>query len=183
MRHVSRASRRRVCPRPVAPAPLMAIHHGAMSLFLIRHAHAVSAEEDPERPLSKRGQKQIRALARFLRETHAFDCPEIWHSPLARSRQTAERLIKHLGLAAKPVEVSGLEGDDNPGATASQLKARRRPLAIVGHEPHLSALASLLVAGVAEPRRFVLKKCAALALEHQDGVWAVRWQISPEIVN
>ena len=154
-----------------------------MSLFIIRHAHAVTTEEDPERPLSSRGRKQVRALARFLGKRELFDAHEIWHSPLARSRETAEALLKHLGLRAKLREVDGLEGDDDPKVIAGRLKRRREPLALVGHEPHLGRLLSLLIAGEAEPPRFVLKKCAVVALDLEDGVWAVRWQLSPEIVG
>ena len=107
----------------------------------------------------------------------------MWHSSLARSRGTAELLVKGLGLRAKLVEVAGIEGEDDPAIIAKQLKGRRQPLAMVGHQPHLGALLSLLVAGETEPPRFVLKKCAAVALDREDGVWAVRWQVSPEIVG
>lgn len=153
-----------------------------MSIFIIRHAHAVDAEEDAARPLSKRGRKQVRQVAAFLKETDALQVGEIWHSPLARSVQTAELIKERLSLDAKLVEVKGLEGEDDPSIIAGRLKARREPLAIVGHEPHLSGLLSLLVAGAPEPRKFVLKKCAVIALDQVDGQWAVRWQIAPEIV-
>lgn len=108
---------------------------------------------------------------------------EIWHSPLARSRETAALLQKRLGLEAKLVETSGLKGEDDPAIIAARLEKRVRPLAIVGHEPQLSGLLSLLVAGAAQPPRFVLKKCAAVALEKVDDEWAVRWQISPDLLD
>jgi phosphohistidine phosphatase len=154
-----------------------------MKLFIIRHAHAVDASEDAERPLSKRGRKQVCRLARFLNKTDALPLTECWHSPLARSRETAELLSAQLGADAKLTQVDGIEGDDDPAAIVSRLKTRRTPIAIVGHEPQLSALLSLLVAGASEPRRFILKKAAIVALERVDGNWAVRWQISPEIVE
>jgi phosphohistidine phosphatase len=154
-----------------------------MHLYLVRHAHALDAEENPERPLSKRGWKQVRALAKFLRETGAFDAAEIWHSPLARSRETAEGLAERLKLAAPLQEVTGLTGEDDPRAIAERIEALEQPAAIVGHEPHLSALASLLVAGEAEPPAFVLKKCAALRLDRVEDRWAVRWLISPELLG
>lgn len=154
-----------------------------MSLLIIRHADAVDVSEDPERPLSKRGQNQVRALARLLRKRELFDAREVWHSPLARSRETAELLVKGLGLRTKLVEVDGLESDDDPEIIAGRLKHRRQPLALVGHQPHLGRLLSLLVTGEGEPSRFVLKKCAAVALDRDDGVWAVRWQVSPEMVG
>lgn len=152
-------------------------------LYVIRHAHAVTAAEDPGRPLSKRGRRQARRIASFLKQSDAIAAGEVWHSPLARSIQTATLLRDRLGLEARLVEVKGLEGEDDPTIIAGRLKSRRQPVAIVGHEPHLSALLSLLVAGAPEPRKFILKKCAVVALEHADGQWAVRWQVSPEIVK
>lgn len=154
-----------------------------MTLFLIRHAHAVEAAEDAERPLSPRGRKQVRRLAAFLAKSGALDTAEIWHSPLARSRQTAQQLVERLGLDVKLVEVDGLLGDSDPAGIAERLQTRRTPLALVGHEPHLGALASLLVFGAKTPARFVVKKCAVIALEKRTTTWAVRWQVSPEIVD
>ena len=154
-----------------------------MSLYVIRHAHALDAEEDPVRPLSKRGRKQVRALAKFLARTEGLPVAEIWHSPLARSRQTAELLAESLGLDARLVELPSLDCDEDPAILAESLRERRESLAIVGHEPHLSGLLSLLVAGAAHPPRFVVKKCAAVALARVEGVWAVRWQLSPDILG
>ena len=153
-----------------------------MDLFIIRHAHAVNAAEDPDRPLSSRGRNQIRRLARFLKKTHARPLAEVWHSPLARSRETAELLVKRLHSNAKLAQIDGIEGDDEPAILAQRLKTRRTDVAVVGHEPHLSALLSLLISGEPESAKFVLEKSAVVALERARGAWAVRWQISPEIV-
>lgn len=153
-----------------------------MQIYLIRHAHAVDATEDPKRPLSKKGQKQVKRLAKFLRKNQALATGEVWHSPLVRSRETAELLAADVGAPVKLVEVSGIEGGDDPLKIAERLKVRKTPVAVVGHEPHLSALASLLVVGATEPPRFVLKKSAVTALDRNEGGWAVRWQISPELL-
>ena len=67
-------------------------------------------------------------------------------------------------------------------SAAPAIKASSHSLAIVGHEPHLSALATLLVTGRTEPPTFVMKKCAALALEGAASHWTVRWHISPELL-
>jgi phosphohistidine phosphatase len=159
-----------------------AIDKPVMELFIVRHAHAVNAEENPERPLSSRGREQVRQLTAFLEKSGSLSCGEVWHSPLTRSRETAKLLTAGLALNARLVEVDGLEGEADPTIIVGRLQSRREPLAIVGHEPHLSALASQLVAATAEPPRFVLKKCAVLALERGDDVWRVRWHVSPEIL-
>ena len=151
-------------------------------LYLVRHAHALDAEVDPARPLSERGRKQVATLARFLQISGAFRPEEIWHSPLARARESAQLLALQLKLPAPLREMPDLQPEDDPAATARRLKVVRRPVAIFGHEPHLSGLASLLVAGAMEPTAFVFKKCTVLMLESYDGRWKVRWQISPELL-
>jgi phosphohistidine phosphatase len=153
-----------------------------MLVYLIRHAHAVDATEDAARPLSGRGREQVRSLGALLKTSGAFQPTEIWHSPLVRSRETAERLVKRLRLLVPLAQVPGLEPEDDPRATAQRIHGAPAPLAIVGHEPQLSALASLLIAGKPAPPVFVLKKCAALCLEGEGRFWMVRWMLSPEVV-
>jgi phosphohistidine phosphatase len=157
-----------------------------MRLYLIRHAHAVDAAEDAERPLSRKGREQVKRLAHFLRESEVFQPDEIWHSPLQRSQQTAKLLSRKLEVHAPLIEVEGLEPEDDPRATVLRVKNLRRVVAIVGHEPHLSALASQLVSNVPKTSAFVLRKSSVLALERDRGGrgsrWLVRWQVSPELL-
>jgi phosphohistidine phosphatase len=154
-----------------------------MQLYLIRHAHAVDTEEDPARPLSRKGRAQVIALADFLRRSERFTPREIWHSPLARSQQTAALLAERCGLDVPLTQMPDLEPEDDPRAVARRIKATTHALAVVGHEPHLSALATLLVVGKSDFPVFVMKKCAALALEGEGGHWAVRWHVSPELMT
>ena len=153
-----------------------------MHLYLIRHAHALDGDNDSARPLSPKGRKQIRRLADLLLRTGAFEAGEIWHSPLRRAHESAGLLAKRLKLGTKLKEVTGLTPDDAVDRIAAKLGDLRRPVAVVGHEPHLSALASLLVAGQAAPPRFKLKKGAMLRLDHAEEGWVVRWHISPEVI-
>lgn len=151
-------------------------------LYLVRHAHAVDAEENLARPLSKRGEQQVVALAAFLGRSGLFQPAELWHSSLVRSRQTAVLLAARLHLAAPLRLMPDLEPEDDPRAVARRIKASTHPLAIVGHEPHLSALASLLVADRMDASLFVMKKCAVLALEGAGPHWRVRWHLAPDLL-
>ncbi len=153
-----------------------------MRIYLIRHAHAVAATENADRPLSARGIEQVKALAKFLKTSGAFAPEEIWHSPLTRSRETAEWLARRFRLAVPLALKPGLEPEDDPVAMAAHLKACVQAVAVVGHEPQLSALASLLIAGRAVPVKFTMKKGAVLALEGIGPHWSVRWHVSPELL-
>ena len=154
-----------------------------MNLYLIRHAHAEDTQPDGLRCLSQRGKRQVRALATFLRHSAAFTPEEIWHSTLVRAQETAALLCLGAKLDVPLREVAGLAPEDDPRSIAHLLAQGSRSLALVGHEPHLSALASLLVAGAPEPARFAMKKGATLALEGAGRQWIVRWHISPDLLG
>lgn len=153
-----------------------------MHLYLIRHAHALDGDDDAARPLSPQGRKQVRKLGKVLRKASAFETGEIWHSPLLRAHETAGLLAKRLKGRTRLKEVAGLRPDDAVDQIAAKLNELNRPVALVGHEPHLSALASLMVVGHVVPPRFKMKKCAMLRLDRTDDGWAVRWHINPELV-
>ncbi len=154
-----------------------------MQLYLIRHAHAIDAPDDAARPLSANGRAQVQRLARVLRTSGQFSPAEIWHSPLVRAAETAKLLAHLLPVTAPRREVAGLTSGADPRLIARRLARAPGSLAIVGHEPHLSALASLLVAGAASPPIFKMKKCSVLALEGAKARWVVHWHISAELLG
>ncbi len=163
-----------------------------MLLHLVRHAHALDEAENPLRPLSPRGLAQTRRLAAFLRGNPAFRPAQLWHSPLQRSAETAALLLAELHLDAILVETPGLLPEDDPEPLARRIETHAAdiPVALVGHEPHLGALATLLVRGKPHSTSFHLKKSAVLALEASGDThkksgrprWKVRWQLSPELL-
>lgn len=154
-----------------------------MLLYLIRHAEAADTAPDFSRALTARGRHQVQLLASFLARTKAFRPAEVWHSPLVRARETAEVLVRELGIGAPLKEVAGITPEDDPHAMVQTLGRLMRPVALVGHEPYLSALASLLVAGAAQPAVFAMKKGATLALEPGGARWTVRWHIEPDLLT
>jgi phosphohistidine phosphatase len=162
-----------------------------MRIFLIRHGHALADQEDPRRPLSVAGREITRKVARFLQASSALaGVHAVWHSPLARSRETANLLVKELGLDVLLIESPGLLPEDDPAPIADRLDRADDPVMIVGHEPQLGSLATLLVRGKVKPVGFEFRKSAVLALEKTGGChknsgrarWRVRWQFSPELL-
>ena len=154
-----------------------------MLVYLVRHAQAVPEEEDPRRPLSVRGRKTVRQIATFFRSCGALQPGQVWHSPLWRARETAEILGRGLGLPRKAlVETPGLLPDDDPAEIVHQLASAGENLALVGHEPHLGALATRLMIGTGKPLIFEFKKGAVLCLESTGTGWRIRWQFSPELL-
>ena len=126
-------------------------------LYLVRHAIAAERgsewPDDTKRPLTERGISRFKEAVKGLRRLDiALD--EIFTSPLVRARQTADLLAA--GLEGKPpVKVlDGLAPGHTSSAVITQLAkvARRRRVALVGHEPELGELAAQLIgAGRALP--------------------------------
>ena len=147
-------------------------------IYLMRHADAVSGEDDPARQLSARGRAQVGAVCAALGKRSGFEPEEIWHSPLVRSRETAELLARGLGLPAPVVLKPGLEPDDNPEEIAGILGAEKRDIAVVGHEPHLGVLVGLMVDGSTNPPFFYpFPKAGVLALTRKGRRWKPEWLV------
>lgn len=150
-------------------------------LYLVRHADAADAEIDSIRELSPRGRGQLKHLAALLRRGAAFTPDAIWHSPLVRARQTAEALLVELPRKVTWQERRDLEPESDPKLIASALAEERQSIALFGHEPHMSSLATLLVTGEVAPVGFTFRKATMLALEPAGRRWCVRWQLSPDL--
>lgn len=137
-----------------------------MRLLLIRHAIAVPRGtpgiQDDDRPLTPKGEKRFREVARAL-ATIVKRPDALLTSPLPRARRTAEIAAQGFGGPA-PQDVPALAGgslsdlqaalDEYPGDAL---------LALVGHEPHLSSLLAHLVGGV--PERLTFRKGGAALVE------------------
>jgi phosphohistidine phosphatase len=147
-------------------------------IYLIRHADAVSDEENPARPLSAKGREQVAKVCGILRKRSGFKPREIWHSPLDRSRETAELLVQGLRLTAPLVLTPGLTPDDDPAKIAAVLETEAGDIAIVGHEPHLGVLSSLMVHGPERPATyFHFPKAGVLALSPDGRRWRPEWLV------
>lgn len=142
---------------------------------LIRHAHAEDGPDDAGRPLSDLGREQARQLGELLAREKDFQPAEIWHSPLLRARETAELLVAALGREVPLRLRRGLEPEGDPQITAAALRASEQPVALVGHEPHLSALAATLLHPTSRPHAIAFPKAAAMAATREGSAWRVRW--------
>ena len=113
-----------------------------MDLLLWRHAEAEDGEDDLKRPLTERGHRQAKAMAGWLLAHQPRDL-RIIASPAVRTRQTAEAL-------KLPFETNRRLA---PEACVSELVAAsgwptaKGAVLIVGHQPTLGRMASLLLAG------------------------------------
>jgi phosphohistidine phosphatase len=124
-----------------------------MNLYLMRHGIAAAldgAAVDAERPLSRKGIKRTRRIAKGMRRLGlSFDV--LLTSPLARARQTADIVAIVLGAEALVEEMPGLSPESTVEKLLSGLDRHkeRADLLLVGHEPLLSTTVSHLLGGKA----------------------------------
>ncbi|MBL8918363.1 MAG: phosphohistidine phosphatase SixA [Myxococcaceae bacterium] len=150
-----------------------------MELFLIRHAIAEDGDDDDARALTKKGGRRFDAMVALL-EALGVRFDRVLHSPKLRAVQTAERLHT---LVDGPFEVTNhLVGAPSKALLEACVGER---VALVGHEPMLSALLAWLVTGAAGGGSFELKKGAVACLEGEPrpGGMTVRWLIPPKVAR
>lgn len=157
-------------------------------IYLLRHAEAVDAQTDPLRPLSERGREQVRRLASFLQARGGIRVERVWHSPLRRAVETAELFADELDLQATRREIDGLRPDDDIRGVSRRLSGFGYPLLVVGHEPHLGRLASMLVCGNVDQELVNFKPGALLCLEREATkshtiLWRIRWFVTPGLLE
>jgi len=110
-----------------------------IEIIIMRHGHALSADEDPERGLSPAGRSDTARVARFLAEA-GVAVDRIQHSGKKRAAETAEILREK--ISGKPVveRRRGLSPTDSVEEIASELESLEENVALVGHLPHLNLL-------------------------------------------
>jgi phosphohistidine phosphatase len=163
-----------------------------MHLYIIRHAIAVDEgsseyESDAERPLTDKGQKKMRQVAKGLRSLGVeFDL--ILSSPYTRARQTAEILAAVFKKQQKILLSDNLLPMADPELLIAEINEIHPVdgLAVVGHEPYLSTLVGALIAETSK-LDFTLKKggvcyLSADDLHHHDHRATLEWLLTPGIL-
>ena len=116
----------------------------SMELLLWRHADAEDGMPDAARALTKKGMKQAKQVAHWLKPRLTGDCL-ILASPAKRAQQTADALdlpfttVPRIGLHAGVADI--IEAADWP--------RRDGTVILVGHQPTLGQVAAWLLSGQA----------------------------------
>ena len=126
-----------------------------MKLYVIRHAIAVEAgdpkyEEDSQRPLTGKGKEKIKKIAQGLWELE-IQLNLILSSPTVRTMETAAILAKRLDVKkSRIIPTEHLEATGYADQLINEINEKygdAEEIALVGHEPYLSNLVSVLLTG------------------------------------
>lgn len=150
-----------------------------IELLLWRHADAEDGIPDAGRALTKKGLKQAKQVAAWLRPRLPGGCL-VLASPARRAQQTAAALElpystdKRIGVQA---DIAGL-------IAASNWPERAGAVILVGHQPTLGRLAAYLLAG--EAADWTIKKGALWwfsgRARYGDAETILRAVVSPELL-
>jgi phosphohistidine phosphatase len=159
-----------------------------MELYLLRHAIAEPAPNPPaggdsRRRLTAEGAEKMRRAAKGMKALElAFDL--IISSPYLRAKETAEIVAEVLRHDKKPEYLASLTPEGSARDLIDELKRKhgdKKQVLLVGHEPYLSRLISLLTSGQSrtsiELKKGALCKLTAGALEY-DRCATLEWLLT-----
>ena len=158
-------------------------------IYIVRHAIAAERgdewPDDSKRPLTDVGVTRFKEVVNGLVWLEV-EIDEIFTSPLVRAKQTAMLLADGLGNKSSVKTLDALSPGHSPRQVMSELSrsAKRRRIALVGHEPGLGELAAHLVGA---PRALPFKKGGVCSIAVQ-GLASRRpgemvWFIPPKVLR
>ena len=162
-----------------------------MDVYIIRHAAAEERDagrwpDDSERPLTESGRKKFRRVARHLGEI-IEPKPFVLSSRFVRAWETAGILADEAGWP-NPKACDAMEfQNNNQVIRVLRDYAEEKAIALVGHEPQLGQLISLLLTGDEERVRLSFKKgavsCLNVPISLPPGEAVLNWIITPGLVE
>jgi phosphohistidine phosphatase len=163
-----------------------------MELYLLRHALAVlrgtsGYTDDSKRPLTPKGEKKMWRIARAMK-TLGVTFDVIVSSPFTRARQTAEIVAEVFGAEKKLSFEETLAVGGDHRELINQINTAyggMERIMLVGHEPSLSELISVLIAG--DTRASVTLKKGGLCkltvdILHYGDCATLDWLLTPKLL-
>jgi phosphohistidine phosphatase len=156
-------------------------------LYLLRHGiavpHGAPEYADDDRPLTPKGEKRVRQVARGLGRL-GIKLDRIVTSPLPRATKTAEITAGVLGLAESLEVADELRADQTAESIRDWLESREEDrLMIVGHNPSFEELVGLLTTGTARSLGELKKGGIAAFVARPEGGFALEWIATPRLLR
>ena len=154
-----------------------------MKVYLVRHGDALSEDEDPIRPLSDKGRRDVGKIAKFL-DKNGIRVDRIIHSGRTRAEQTAAILADAVGVGVTITQQDGIAPNDAIEPFANQLREWKRDIMVVGHLPFQALLVAYCVYGHASGAITAFEPGTIVCLEEVDtnGGWRIGWALTPSVL-
>lgn len=153
-----------------------------MQILLLRHGDALDHHDDYIRPLTPLGKDQATAAGNVLHVLGIIP-GKIFVSPLLRAQETARIVADLLGITDLTTTEYLTPTSDHRQLFDVLGHLRSERILLVGHEPHLSVMISLMTTGSRASRVEMRKGCLAFC-ETSDpagpGTGVLRFLLPPE---
>jgi phosphohistidine phosphatase len=150
-----------------------------MLLYLVRHGDAKRSEEDPLRPLSNNGVKEVNKIAAYA-SGKGVRVNRIFHSGKLRAEQTAQILFRHLQPEKAISDADGLAPMDDPRIWFNRISGMEEDIMLVGHLPYMSVLSDLLLSGGKGRSQLGFNTGGTACLSRDsNGKWKLEWMVNP----
>ena len=162
-----------------------------MELLIIRHAVAFARDrrrwaDDAARPLSPLGVRRSRKAASGLKEFCKVP-DRLLTSPLVRARETAKILTEVAGWPRAEIAPELKPGEGAAAVLTLLVKDTGKRIAIVGHEPDLSALLTACILKNHSALPIEMKKNAVACLSFDGraraGSAVLKWLATPRMLR
>ncbi len=161
-----------------------------MNIYLLRHAQAESSYPDSQRILSAKGRADAERLGLFLQSKETALPAVLWCSPYRRAQETAAIILNAWGHTLEQRrDEAYLEPDMNPASVAQELLELERDVLVVGHNPNITILASLLLSAELGRTRINFNTCNMACLTvspilnfGEVGPCELSWMLDPRML-
>ena len=159
-----------------------------MRLYLTQHGHAMSKEENPDRPLNELGRKDVARMASFLARSRV-SVGRVLHSGKLRAQETALILSDVIGpgrLVEQSVYDISPNADTTPFCDALKGEYRRaNDVMVVGHLPYMGRLVARLVTGNEAEKCVLFEPGTVVCLEpdEETSSWVIQWVVRPSLLG
>lgn len=152
------------------------------TIYIMRHAHALSVQEDPSRSLSEQGIENARKIGNFFKK-NAIVINSIFHSSVARAKQTAEIVADEVGLQHTLTYFPFLDPDMDVTQLSNMIGQMGDKVLLVGHLPNLELLSNYLLTYDYQHSTLSYMPAGVAAFTIQENRCMLEWFVNPLLVS